>query len=220
MTAAYQQWITECKKQDRELPPLTRQQVEWAEWLLQEDNQQQLSKIGGLDSIYHSIRNYVKGWKQPLPITKIQTELPNEANRCCGRCDGVNDICVTDRVCVPHGVEGCEACYGKRGEVTNYQQPIFFDAEVLTKLRGIQSQPGLYQLSQINVCDIKHSFTSETIEFFAYPDMLNHLKLGGTLPAITIDVDYNLCDGCHRVACYLKLGIEKCYAIIKLKNQP
>jgi len=35
-------------------------------------------------------------------------------SRCCGRCDGVNDLCVADMVCDNHDVKGCEICFGKR----------------------------------------------------------------------------------------------------------
>lgn len=35
-------------------------------------------------------------------------------SRCCGRCDGINDICVTDMVCDLHKEQGCEICYGKK----------------------------------------------------------------------------------------------------------
>ena len=38
----------------------------------------------------------------------------NKKTRCCGRCDGVNDICVSDMVCEKHKKEGCEICYGKK----------------------------------------------------------------------------------------------------------
>lgn len=34
--------------------------------------------------------------------------------RCCGRCDGVDDICVADMVCEKHSETGCEICYGPR----------------------------------------------------------------------------------------------------------
>jgi hypothetical protein len=44
------------------------------------------------------------------PTQKIET-----TNRCCGRCDGVHDICVADMTCEPHNIMGCEGCYGKRG---------------------------------------------------------------------------------------------------------
>lgn len=37
-----------------------------------------------------------------------------EGKRCCGRCDGHNDICVSDRFCDAHNVQGCEECFGKR----------------------------------------------------------------------------------------------------------
>lgn len=35
-------------------------------------------------------------------------------NRCCGRCDGINDICVADKICETHSIQGCEICYGPR----------------------------------------------------------------------------------------------------------
>lgn len=34
-------------------------------------------------------------------------------SRCCGRCDGVHDICVTDQICEEHNAQGCEICFGK-----------------------------------------------------------------------------------------------------------
>ena len=38
-------------------------------------------------------------------------------NRCCGRCDGVNDLCYTDLTCVTHKHQGCEICFGESGDV-------------------------------------------------------------------------------------------------------
>lgn len=35
-------------------------------------------------------------------------------SRCCGMCDGVNDICVSDMICDDHNIMGCESCYGER----------------------------------------------------------------------------------------------------------
>ena len=35
-------------------------------------------------------------------------------SRCCGRCDGVHDLCVADMVCDEHDEQGCEICYGAR----------------------------------------------------------------------------------------------------------
>jgi hypothetical protein len=36
--------------------------------------------------------------------------------RCCGRCDGVDDLCFTDMCCNDHQEYGCEICYGKRSQ--------------------------------------------------------------------------------------------------------
>jgi hypothetical protein len=37
-------------------------------------------------------------------------------SRCCGRCNGVDDLCYTDMTCDKHQQNGCEECYGKRVE--------------------------------------------------------------------------------------------------------
>ena len=42
------------------LPPLTNTQHRFAEWLLQEDNAQVISQIGDLDTIFLSVRRFVK----------------------------------------------------------------------------------------------------------------------------------------------------------------
>jgi hypothetical protein len=34
-------------------------------------------------------------------------------SRCCGRCDGVHDICVSDVICNKHNQTGCEVCWPK-----------------------------------------------------------------------------------------------------------
>jgi len=45
-------------------------------------------------------------------IDKVFVEY---TNRCCGRCDGVDDLCFTDMTCKLHSIEGCEQCWGERG---------------------------------------------------------------------------------------------------------
>lgn len=51
-------------------------------------------------------------------LSKIGTNLQDvntiKKSRCCGRCDGVNDICVSDMICEEHKKMGCETCYEKR----------------------------------------------------------------------------------------------------------
>jgi len=36
-------------------------------------------------------------------------------SRCCGRCDGVNDLCVSDMACNEHNKQGCEVCWPHPG---------------------------------------------------------------------------------------------------------
>lgn len=62
--------------------------------------QQHLKTIGDLNSLVKIFNG--KG----LTLIKV--------SRCCGRCDGVHDLCVADQVCKNHDTMGCEICFGKR----------------------------------------------------------------------------------------------------------
>lgn len=52
-------------------------------------------------------------------LPNLDIEMRKQKSRCCGRCDGVTDECVTDMVCNTHSTEGCETCYGSRKPKTN-----------------------------------------------------------------------------------------------------
>lgn len=54
----YLKWVQQAK-----LPALTNTQHRFAEWLLQEDNAKVLSQVGNLESIFESIRHYVRDGK-------------------------------------------------------------------------------------------------------------------------------------------------------------
>lgn len=41
----------------------------------------------------------------------ITPKLPIVNSRCCGRCDGINDLCVADTLCEEHDIVGCEKCF-------------------------------------------------------------------------------------------------------------
>jgi len=45
---------------------------------------------------------------------RLSTRPAQVKSRCCGRCDGVNDICHADRICEKHYEMGCEICFGAR----------------------------------------------------------------------------------------------------------
>lgn len=48
-----------------------------------------------------------------LQQSKLPKEfIPEIINRCCGRCDGINDLCVSDSICDKHNKIGCEDCFG------------------------------------------------------------------------------------------------------------
>lgn len=57
----------------------------------------------------------INSFKQGKEIIEgIFNPINTKKSRCCGRCDGINDICVTDMVCELHNERGCELCYGMR----------------------------------------------------------------------------------------------------------
>jgi len=51
----YLEWVKQSN-----LPPLTNTQQQFAEWLLREDNAKVISQIGDLDTIFSSVRKFVK----------------------------------------------------------------------------------------------------------------------------------------------------------------
>jgi hypothetical protein len=49
-------------------------------------------------------------------IVSYKIIIPKKTARCCGKCNGVDDLCYTDMTCDNHSERGCEECYGKRIE--------------------------------------------------------------------------------------------------------
>ncbi len=45
------------------------------------------------------------------PKTAEQQLNEQKKSRCCGRCDGINDICVSDMICKVHEEIGCRICW-------------------------------------------------------------------------------------------------------------
>ena len=60
MTENYQKWVAYMKQNKCEIPPMTRNQVKFAEWLLLGENREYLSQIGNMSIIFESIRKYTK----------------------------------------------------------------------------------------------------------------------------------------------------------------
>lgn len=54
------------------------------------------------------------GFEEAKEIFLGYLPKPIKKSRCCGRCDGVHDICVADMVCDDHEIMGCEICFGER----------------------------------------------------------------------------------------------------------
>lgn len=54
------------------------------------------------------------GAEQAKEIFLKYNPVPKKKSRCCGMCNGIDDICVTDMVCDDHEIEGCEVCFGER----------------------------------------------------------------------------------------------------------
>lgn len=60
------------------------------------------------------IQKYVKEYNKGNIITDVLVEYKN---RCCGRCDGVLDLCVSDIVCSDHNEQGCNICFEESGNI-------------------------------------------------------------------------------------------------------
>lgn len=56
---------------------------------------------------------FLKWYIENQNCEKVET---TEKSRCCGRCNGVDDLCFTDMTCTLHESRGCETCYGKKVE--------------------------------------------------------------------------------------------------------
>lgn len=52
--------------------------------------------------------------RQEKKMEFIRAQIKQNEGRCCGRCDGVNDECVSDMNCKEHDIQGCETCFGQR----------------------------------------------------------------------------------------------------------
>ncbi|WP_336129699.1 hypothetical protein [Mesoflavibacter sp. CH_XMU1422-2] len=66
------------------------------------------------DTLNQKRDEVVSTLKKQLSIQRVSKSLPERKGRCCGRCDGVHDLCFGDMTCDVHNVLGCEDCYGKR----------------------------------------------------------------------------------------------------------
>lgn len=62
----------------------------------------------------HRTPNYSEITAQLERAIDEEKQKKSPKSRCCGRCDGVNDLCVSDMICEEHNEQGCEICYGAR----------------------------------------------------------------------------------------------------------
>ena len=72
-----------------------------------------------LNFIFHEKKDLwqelLNATNEALGLAHVSFSLPERKSRCCGRCDGVNDLCVADMICDKHNEMGCEICYGEKG---------------------------------------------------------------------------------------------------------
>ncbi len=76
---------------------------------------------------------------------KCESVEVNEKSRCCGRCNGVDDLCYTDMCCDDHHVYGCETCYGKRVEYL-ITIPIYCTQKEEPKMNKMQQE--IFEMEQ------------------------------------------------------------------------
>ena len=81
--------------------------------LIQETKTGNLIDITNLDLEHYESFLVAMQKLQSAYIVAKENKLKTKS-RCCGRCDGVNDICHTDRICEKHTETGCEICFGER----------------------------------------------------------------------------------------------------------
>jgi hypothetical protein len=79
--------------------------------LIQETKTGNLIDITNLDlEHYESFLTAIQKLQSAYIVAK-ENKLKTKS-RCCGRCDGENDLCVNDQVCDNHDTMGCESCFG------------------------------------------------------------------------------------------------------------
>jgi len=76
---------------------------------------------------------------------KCESVEVNEKSRCCGRCNGIDDLCYVDMCCDDHHVYGCETCYGKRVEYL-ITIPIYCTQKEEPKMNKIQQE--IFEMEQ------------------------------------------------------------------------
>ena len=70
-----------------------------------------------INDFIKSCKERANSFNETAHWMKYHNEQTQPKSRCCGRCDGVNDICVADMICDDHTTRGCETCYGPRMSV-------------------------------------------------------------------------------------------------------
>lgn len=92
---------------------MTKEQINLMIESLEELNEELSNQSKGtLFSEQWELLKYLK--QENSSIQSVSKSLHERKGRCCGRCDGVHDLCFSDMTCDVHNVLGCEDCYGKR----------------------------------------------------------------------------------------------------------
>lgn len=56
----YLEWVKWNNGRQVKLPPLTNTQHQFTEWMLLDENKKEIRKIGGLDEVFISVRQFIK----------------------------------------------------------------------------------------------------------------------------------------------------------------
>jgi hypothetical protein len=106
----WKSWI-KCRRLNDDLEMMVVD-CDWGVGLIREGQQETLKINQPLT--YDDFERNKQEWMNIITVEQFNEWLNNpieKKSRCCGRCDGVNDICVTDMICEEHSETGCKICY-------------------------------------------------------------------------------------------------------------
>lgn len=76
----------------------------------------QISPVPNFCTYPKPSHKFIKAFCEQGGIGHVLVEY-TKINRCCGRCDGVNDLCWVDQQCDNHNITDCSKCFPPKGDI-------------------------------------------------------------------------------------------------------